>query len=129
MTQPEVIEHHTEQYGDWKLIRYGSWEISVGPDGLLRLPNLLRPADVDDFLAAATEAAKIGAQIITANQAAAAQDDRRLPPGRAIVTPRGQRPPAGAAPMIVTPRGQPYSTIGRPSRGMAKPSIPAGPIQ
>lgn len=129
--QPEIIEYHTEQQGDWRLVRFGSWEISVGPDGLLMLPRSLRPADVEDFIAAATEAAQIGASIVAANEAAAAKDDRRLPPGRAIITPRGQRAPAGTVPMLVTPGpNQPYSTIGRPSRGMAKPSTAgAGPIQ
>jgi hypothetical protein len=131
--QPEVIEYHTELQGDWRLVKFGTWEISVGPDGLLMLPRYLRPQDWDDFIAAGAEAVQIGTQIIAANEAAAAKDDRRLPPGRAIVTPRGQRPPAGTVPMIITPtpgHDQPhYSTIGRPSRGMAKPFKTPGPIQ
>lgn len=110
--------------GVWRLVGYGTWEVSVGPDGLLRLPAHLHPREVADFIAAATEAAKVGLAVIAENTEKAGRDDRRLPPARAIV--REGPPPAGAMRMLTRPGpNQPQGSIGRRRNG-GRPIAPPG---
>ena len=98
--EPEGDEPTVREWGDWKAVRCGNWEISVSPDGLLMLPRHLHPREFADFVKAGTHAAKIGAEMIAANQQRAQGDDRSIPDARAIVT--EGRPPAGMMPMLVT---------------------------
>ena len=35
--------------GDWHLVTYGTWQISIGPDGLIMLPRHLHPREHEDF--------------------------------------------------------------------------------
>ena len=122
--------------GVWQLVTYGSWQISIGPDGLLMLPRHLAPSEVADFCACATVAALIGAAVIADNEARAAGDNRALPPGRAIIA-QGS-PPPGATPMILTagpgklPPNQlaqrDRATIGRPKRGERRIAPPGARI-
>jgi hypothetical protein len=99
------------------LVSYGTWQISIAPDGLLMLPRHLHPRDVDDFVGCLAVAKDIAAHLINTNQKAAEKDDRRLPPRRAIVT-QGP-PPPGTTRMPVTPRAslqQRSASIGRQKR-------------
>lgn len=101
----------------WALVRSGTWEISVGPDGLLMLPRHLDPREVADFIASATAAAEEGARVIEENKANETPLGD-LPPRRAMVTPAGQIPP-GATPMTVSAVGsnqRPVGSIGRRGR-------------
>jgi hypothetical protein len=85
----------------WSLITVGSWQISVGPDGLLMLPRHLHPSEVADFCAAATTAAEEGARIVKENKEREAATPLVIPDSRAIVTEAGQEPAAGTVPMVV----------------------------
>ena len=117
--EPDGDEPTVKEWGDWKVVGAGTWEISISPDGLLQLPRHLHPREVDDFVRAATHATKIANEMIAANEARAEGDDRSIPPARAIVT--EGRPPAGTVPMMITPGpNQPQTSqasraaIGRP---------------
>ena len=57
--KPKVDDLTTLSNG-WSLVRHGSWEVSVAPDGLIMLPRHLQPDEVDDFIAAVTQAAVVG---------------------------------------------------------------------
>jgi hypothetical protein len=113
----EVPEATCERFPNgWSLVRAGTWEISVGPDGLLMLPRHLDPREVADFVVSAVAAAEEGARIQEDNKANETPLGD-LPPRRAMVTPAGQIP-AGATPMTVSAVGnnvrqQPTGSIGR----------------
>jgi outer membrane biosynthesis protein TonB len=108
--------------GDWQLVTHGTWQISVGPDGLLMLPRHLHPHEVDDFIAAATIAKQVGADVIAANNHKARKDNRRLSTRRGAIVTEGE-PPAGTVRMNVSQQ-QAAATIGRPRRGQR----PANPM-
>jgi hypothetical protein len=117
--------------GVWKLITYGGWQISVGPDGLVMLPRHLHPREWADFVAAGSIAASVAAQTVAENAEKSARAARALPPARAIVRdgPTRRQPAAGLMPMAITPGPNPpsvprKSAIGRPRRG--RPIAPPG---
>lgn len=89
----------------WHLVRFGAWEVSVDPQGMLRLPAVLHPDEAMDFSIAARTAAEVGTRVIAENAARAAKTGSELPKGAVIV--REGPPPPGALRL-------PYSTIGRP---------------
>jgi hypothetical protein len=104
--------------GQWHLVSHGTWQISVGPDGLLMLPRHLVPREVADFIADSTDAAAIGAWVIECNAIRASGDDRSLPSARARVT-AGGTPPGLARMTVAGGPNQPprhESMIGRPRR-------------
>jgi len=119
---PETPEATCERFPNgWSLVRAGTWEISVGPDGLLMLPRHLHPNEVADFLISATAAAEEGARIVEENKANETPLGD-LPQRRAMITPAGQIPP-GATPMTVSavgsnqrPEQRPVGSIGRRGR-------------
>lgn len=122
-------EAAVQQVGDWCLVTYGNWQVSVSPDGLLMLPRHLHPREWADFVAAGSVAIQEAAKIIEANQDRAKNDDRTPMSSAAIIT-EGP-PPAGAMRMMTTPGpNQPVrqsAAIGRPRRnGRVRPSAPAG---
>jgi hypothetical protein len=98
------------QHDEWHLVRYGSWEISVGPDGVLRLPGYLHPREVADFIAAATAAAELGVHLAAAFAAALEAGDKTPVPSGVVITERGSPPPGGTVSLAAVPR----SVIGRP---------------
>jgi hypothetical protein len=108
--------------GDWQLVTHGTWQISVGPDGLLMLPRHLHPREWDDFVAAGTIAKQVGNDVIAANSHKARKDNRRLPTRRGAIVTEGE-PPAGTVRMNVSQQ-QAAATIGRPRRGQR----PANPM-
>ena len=104
----------------WSLVRAGTWEISVGPDGLLMLPRHLDPREVNDFVTSALAAAEEGQRIMDENKANETPVGD-LPERSAMITPAGQIP-AGATPMTVSAVGSnqgpgqaPVGSIGRRS--------------
>lgn len=110
----------------WSLANHETWQISVGPDGLLMLPRHLAPSEVADFCAAAQVAAEEGLLKIAWNNA----HTTPMPvltgtPQRAIVTEAGQPLPPGAVPMTVREgpnrAPQPQGSIGRRNRGSRNP--------
>jgi hypothetical protein len=126
---PDVPEATLERFPNgWTLVRAGSWEISVGPDGLLMLPRHLEPHEVESFIVSATAAAEEGKRIIAENKAKETPLGK-LPPRRAMVTPAGQIP-AGATPMTVSATGanqrQPVGSIGRRVRQQTNRSAMPG---
>jgi hypothetical protein len=89
----------------WHLVKFGTWEVSVDPQGMLRLPGLLHPNEAMDFSIAARTAAEVGLKVIAENaERAAKTGGDGLPVGAIIV--REGPPPPGAVRL-------PYSTIGR----------------
>jgi hypothetical protein len=117
--------------GVWKLITYGTWQISVGPDGLIMLPRHLHSREWADFVAAGSIAANVAAQVVADNAEKGRRDNRALAPARAIVRdgPSRRTPAAGMMPMVITPGPTPAarprrSAIGRPrSRRTAPPGV------
>jgi hypothetical protein len=124
MTQSQADEPQAtvSKYRDWHLVRFGTWEISVAPDGLLMLPRHLAPNEVTDFCNCALAAAEVGQKVQEENRARTTEVDlENLPDGsRAIVT-EGPPPPGATrvpiVPRAVSPTARPErSTIGRPRR-------------
>jgi len=114
---PPTVQVVGKGHSIWHLVTHGTWEVSVGPDGLLMLPRHLHPREVDDFIAAAAIAAQIGADIIAENGQKSRKDVRLRATARrggAIVT-EGE-PPDGTVRMQVSQQ-QTAATIGRPRRG------------
>jgi len=107
--EPEITPVDTPQ-GRWTLVRAGTWEISVGPDGLLMLPRHLDPREVEDFITSARKAAELGASVQEENQRNTTPLGD-LPARRALVTPAGRTPP-GAVPMTVSAVGTNQPTTG-----------------
>lgn len=58
--------------GGYHLVTYASWQVSVMADGMISLPKICRPQDVDDFIAAMQAAKDVGLKQIDDNNAAAA---------------------------------------------------------
>jgi hypothetical protein len=106
---PAEVEPVAEVIGPlpngWHLVKFGSWEVSVDPQGMLRLPGFLHPDETMDFAICARTAAEVGTRVRAEN----AERARRtggdgLPVGAIIV--REGPPPPGAMRL-------PYSTHGR----------------
>jgi hypothetical protein len=100
----------------WSLVEYGSWSVSVGPDGLIHFPRHITASEVPDFVQAIRAAAEVAGTIKADNEAAGAKDDRSRP-RRTIV--RAGPPPDGAARMPAKPH--PTGSIGRRGRKAANP--------
>lgn len=120
-----------KEAGGWHLISYGSWQISVAPDGLLMLPRHLHPDEFAHFVACGKVAADIGLKIQADNTAkeklaATSQAPRRTPlPTRQAILTQGP-PPQGTKRMRVTSAQQRAATIGRGKRSREQPT-PAAP--
>lgn len=131
---PAIVQKH----GDWYLVTYGTWQISVAPDGLMMLPRHLHPDELADFIACAQVAADVSNKVREGNQAREAARLARVakaaperPAGgrrRAIVT-QGP-PPEGTTRMRAVSRQQGGAAIGRAkgrgSRHAVQPA-PDGP--
>lgn len=99
----------------WSLVQHGSWEVSIGPDGMISLPKHLAPDEVEDFLAAVAKAAQVGAETQSANRSATPapgmpstlvvqESGQPLPPGAVRLTPSaGVSMSEGAAPVRLDP--------------------------
>lgn len=46
--------------GGFHLVTVGEWQVSVMSDGMISLPRLVRPQDIDDFCAAMMAAKEVG---------------------------------------------------------------------
>ena len=101
--------------GNWHLVEYGNWQVSVGPDAMIMLPRHVHPREVDDFVGAMLAAAEVGKKVAATNAENHKEVDlENLPSDLAIVT-EGP-PPPGAVKMAVTERMATAATIGRPKR-------------
>lgn len=58
---------------NWHSVTCGDWSVTVGPDGTIRLPQLVRLEDVDDFVAAIQAAKPVAQKQVDDNKAAAAK--------------------------------------------------------
>jgi hypothetical protein len=126
----DVPDGTVQTFGDppnqWHLITYGTWQISVAPDGLLMLPRHLHPREWGDFQAAATLAAQVAEQVVADNQARAAGDDLTLPPAHVTLSQGGV--PPGQARMTVSPGpNQPRPQRNRAAIGRPAPRNPQLP--
>ena len=97
----------------WTLVRHGSWEVSVAPDGLIMLPRHLQPDEVEDFVAAIARAAVVAAEL---------PEPDPEPPGHnapliAVRAP-GEQPPQGAVGL------RPVTRV--PARQPSPPRTPTG---
>ena len=91
----------------WHLITFGTWQVSVSPDGMVRLPILAVPESVGDLVEALKVAAEVGLRVQAENQARAAAAPRsaagiNLSRGGLVV--QSGPPPAGAMRLPVAPR-------------------------
>lgn len=91
MTEEGAAKVRTLDSG-WSLIEYGSWSVSVGPDGLIMLPRHLTPEEVPDFVNACLAAAEVGQKIRAVNAERAAGDNRSLPESLIQVSDSGTVP-------------------------------------
>jgi hypothetical protein len=111
--------------GNWHLVEYGNWQVSVGPDAMIMLPRHVHPREVEDFVGAMLAAAEVGKEVAAANAENHREVDlENLPSDAAIVT-EGP-PPPGAVKMAVTERAATAATIGRKRRDPRAPR-PAQP--
>jgi hypothetical protein len=116
--EPQAV---VTKYKDWHLVRFGTWEISVAPDGLSMLPRHLAPSEVADFCACARAAAEVGQKVQDENRTKTKEVDLNDLPSAAPIIAEGGLPP-GAVRLPVTPRAPSptarvdRSTIGRPRR-------------
>lgn len=89
----------------WHLITYGTWQVSVSPDGMVRLPILAVPDSVGDLVEALKVAAEVGLRVQAENEARAAASPRTgisLSRGGLVI--QSGQPPAGAMRLPVVPR-------------------------
>jgi hypothetical protein len=105
-----VLMHH-EHEGGWHSVTYGVWQVSIGPDSLIMLPRSLKPDEVDDFVAAVTEAKHVGLKI-KAENVKLAENDQIVPWARNLITEGGV--PAGATRMPLVSREAAKSTSRQP---------------
>lgn len=102
----------------WSLVRHGTWEVSIGPDGMIMLPRLLAPEEVPDFISAVSRAAEIANENRAINQAAAAEaaaNQPAVPESTLIIQESGSDPIPGAVAI-------------RPASGLASPSSSVTPL-
>ena len=89
----------------WNLVTFGCWQVSVSPDGLVRLPYSVLPDTVGDLVEALRVASEVGLAVRAENEAREAAAPRR--PGIAsrggLVIQEGP-PPEGAVRLPVAPR-------------------------
>jgi hypothetical protein len=110
----------------WHLVEYGTWQISVAPDGLLMLPRHLHPVDVQDFVSCALAAAQVGAKVVAENTDNLMEVGPPVPM-KPIITPTGEDPPPGAVKMVLTER-QAAAARGAPARARRRdPRQPPAP--
>lgn len=104
--------------GDWHLVEYGEWQVSVAPDGLLMLPRHLHPDEVGDFVNAILAAGDVGGRVKARNEKAAESDDRSLPTSTLVVTESGSPTPGSTVKIAAGSTPQPPSrgSIGRRTR-------------
>lgn len=85
----------------WSLVRSGTWEVSVAPDGLIMLPRHLQPDEIEDFIGAVTQAAAVG----TSKQEALRQQPELPPAAPSTLVIGAREAPSGAVPIRATGRG------------------------
>ena len=130
MTEAAPVQQQAakvQKAGDWHLITYGTWQISVGPDGMLMLPRHLHPNELADFAGAAQVAADIGNQVIADNERRKPAQSVKLNSRSAILT-EGP-PPPGTVRMRMTTGQQRSAAIGRPKRTKARNPAPEPPVK
>ena len=98
----------------WHLVTFGSWQVSISPDGLLMLPRHVKPSEVEEFVGACLAAAEVGAQVQAENAERGSKDDRSRP-SRAVMTTTGGVPPGYTR--VPTVAGQNGRTVDRGSIG------------
>lgn len=119
-----------QKAGNWHLVTFGSWQISVDPTGLLMLPRHLHPEEFAEFVACGQIAVDIGTQVRAENEKKAENDDRRLGSRQAILTQRGTEPAAGTVRMRTDTGQSRNATIGRAKRrGTANTATKATPTR
>jgi hypothetical protein len=127
---PERVAKVQSFPNGWHLVTCGTWQISVGADGLIMLPRHLHPGEVEDFCTAAVAAAQVGAKVVEENFKGL-KPVGPLPSGGPLVT-EGP-PPPGYVRMPITPRGsspqERAATIGRTKRQQRDPRQPRVPQQ
>ena len=128
MTDP--INHHS----GWSLVRHGTWEVSIGPDGLIMLPRHLQPDEVDDFIQAITKAAAVGSAKQISNQKAQAQQEASGqvgPTSTIIVAPAGDKAHNGAVPVQISsaPAVELKAAENRVAPDDRAPTLPRPPAQ
>lgn len=111
-----------QKAGNWHLVTYGSWQISVDPAGLLMLPRHLHPDEFAEFVACGQVAVDIGLHVQRENEKKAKVDDRRLAAPRQAILTQGGPPPAGTARMRVDTGQARSASIGRAKRRNAPDS-------
>ena len=121
-----------QKVGDWHLVTYQSWQISVDPAGLPMLPRHLHPRDWADFAGCMQVAVDVGNQIIAANEekqkAQEAKGEKTgLSSRKAIVT-QGP-PPQGSVRMRTTSAQQRAASIGRAKRRNVRRTTTAAPAK
>ena len=55
--------YHYRLDDGWHHPQRGTWQVSVAPDSLIQLPRHLKPEEVEDFIHAVRDAAKVGAEV------------------------------------------------------------------
>lgn len=111
--------------GDWHLVEYGQWQVSVAPDGLLMLPRHLHPNEVGDFVNAILAAGDVGSGVMARNEKAAENDDRTLPSSTLVVTESGTPTPGMTVKVTAgsNPQPQQHGSIGRRTRNPSAQGI------
>lgn len=79
--------------GGYHLVTYGEWQVSVMNDGMISLPRIVRPQDVDDFVQAMLAAKPVGLAQQETNEAAAATQRKQIGVGRANASLRNRSAP------------------------------------
>lgn len=62
--------------GGYHLVTYGEWQVSVMSDGMISLPRIVRPQDIDDFCAAMVVAKDVGLKQQAENEKKAEEAQR-----------------------------------------------------
>lgn len=115
----------------WHLVEHGTWQISVGPDGVIRLPLHLSHDDVPDFVAAITAAADHASNVASMLKANSPADSA---PVRTMMASPSGTTPAGYTKVHGQPHNPPLrGSIGRRGGTLAQtrglpPSVPAPPM-
>jgi hypothetical protein len=105
----------------WHLVEYGTWQVSIAPDGLLMLPRHVHPREVQDFVSAMLAAAEVAEKARESYENDRKKLDLSKLPGDSLIVTEGP-PPPGAVKAVITSREgavEPRSSIGRTKRGRA----------